>query len=185
ALTKTAPPPTSPSFQAEIARARYDVRRRFNRAAVRRLTSLVSRTPQKGTDEAYVMLGQLYYRAGDYTKAYRAYISVLNWQYKSPLETEAKIGAARSLYKLSRYDEALNFTKMLLKQNDLPASVRMEANYLQYNLQWELGDRLDALRSLVYLAQNAPEPAVRERYHIRAMDIADSSLADPQIATVA
>lgn len=185
AHTKQAPPPTTRSFQTEMARARYDIRRHYNKAAVRRLNSLVSREPQNGTDEAYLLLGHLYYREADYTKSYRAFISVLNWQFKSPLETQAKIGAARALFKLSRYDEALNFTKMLLKQGDLPANTRLEANYLQYNLQWELGDRLDALRSLVYLAENDNNSATRERYHIRAMDIADSSLTDQQIATVA
>ncbi len=185
AHTKQAPPPATRSFQTEMARARYDIRRHYNKAAVRRLSSLVSRDPQSGTDEAYLLLGHLYYRAADYTKSYRAFISVLNWQFKSPLETQAKIGAARALFKLSRYDEALNFTKMLLKQDDLPANIRLEANYLQYNIQWELGDRLDALRSLVYLAENDNNSANRERYHIRAMDIVDSSLTDQQIATVA
>ena len=185
ALTKQAPPPTTPSFQAEMAHVHYDIRRHFYKASIRRLNYLIAKNPQKGTDNAYILLGQLYYRAGDFTRSYRAYISVLNWQFKSPLETDAKIGAARALYKLSRYDEALNFTKMLLKQSALPAPVRLEANYLQYNIQWELGDRLDALRSLVYLAQNAPAAAIRERYKIRAMDIAESSLTDAQIATVA
>ncbi len=186
ALTKQAPPPSAPDFQRQMTIIRIDIQRHYFKAATWRLEHLLAQNPQvRGSDDAYILLGDLYYRAGHYTKSYRAFISVLNWKYLSTRDADAEIGAARALYKLSRYDEALNFTKTLLRQSGVPPPILYEANYLQFNIQWQLGDHLDALRSLVYLAENSKNPELREQYHIRAMDIADSGLTEAQIRTIA
>ncbi len=185
-VSKKEPQRASPNVKSELAKIEIEIAAGAPKKAIVRLNKLIAQHP--GTDvsvDAEVSLGQIYYQQANYNESYKHYLSVVNSEYNSARELEAVIGASRSLYKLGRYDEALNLSQKALHYTGLAAATKIEVHSLRYNIQWQMGDRLDALKSLVLLAESAEEPAQREKFRIRAADFVESSLKESELSTVA
>jgi len=185
-ITKKEPAPANPSVKSELAKIEIDISSGAHKRAITRLQKILQQhSDTDAAGDAAVMLGQIYYKQSDFNSSYKAFISVINSEYSSPREVDASLGAARALHKLGRYDEALSLTARLIKLKNLSEATLIELHTLRYNLQSQLGDRVDSLRSLVFLANTVSEPTLKERYRIRAIEFVDTNLDDKELELVA
>src|SRR5690606_12919186 len=106
-------------------------------------------------------------------------------EFISPREVEAAIGASKALFKLGRYDESLSLTGRALKEANTSVETKLEVHTIRYVILQQTGDRLESVRSLVYLAENHSNQTKKEKYRIRALEIVDSSLKEDQLQTIA
>ncbi|MBK7845249.1 MAG: penicillin-binding protein activator [Bdellovibrionales bacterium] len=154
--------------------------------ALTKLKGIVQKHPESDlADDAYILMGQIYMDRRDYRSAYESYISVVNSTVFSPRETDALLGAARALAKLGSYDEVLSLTNKCLAMQGLSDSARLDIYRLRFQVLSEVGDRIDALRTLIFLAENDTDLKLREVHKNRALDFVESHLSDPDLEIVA
>ena len=167
AMHKKDPQPAPHDVKSELAKIEIDINTGAHKKAIARLENIAAKhADTDAADDAYIMLGDLYFKNAAYNESYKAYISVLNSEVYSPREEDASTGAANALYKLGRYDEALSLTTNSLKKKPTSPATRVEIFTLRYNIQTQLGDRLDALRSLIYLTQETTDATKKEPRHV-------------------
>lgn len=185
-MSKKQAPVATPNAHNEIKRAEAEINAGKTKIAIARLKKvLVQHNNTDVTDDAYLLLGNLYYKQGSYDDSYRSFLSITDAQYTSPLESMALFGTARALYKLGRYDESLNITKQLFGKRDLNPELLTELHILRYNLQVHMGGKLDALKSLIYLTEVSTDPDKKTRYRIKALELVESTLKETDLQTVA
>lgn len=183
---KKDPLPASNDVKSELTKIEIDIGAGAHKKAIGRLENIAAKyADTDAADDAYIMLGKIHFEAAAYNESYKAYISVLNSEFYSPREIDASIGAAHALYKLGRYDEALSLTTNSLKKQPPSIATKIEIYSLRYNIQTQLGDRLDALRSLIFLSQEISDPAKKERYKIKALEFVESHLREEELKSVA
>lgn len=184
AKKEAAPPP--PNVRNEFSKASAEVNAGKSKQAILRLNR-VAETHKESTaaHDAYLAMGQIYFKQNDFNNSYRAYLAVLNSEYATVRDAEARIGAARALQKLGRYDEALALTKRATQSKEATPAVRLEAYLLHYHLLQQTGDRLEALKALAYLAQNTQSKENRDAYQMRALEMVNTKLAPGDVEKVA
>jgi branched-chain amino acid transport system substrate-binding protein len=183
---KKPPVVAAPDLKAELSKAEIDFQAGASKKAIQRLKSLT--TKHSNTDaaaDANILLGNIHFKQKEYDESYKAFISVLNSEYFSPREVEAAIGAANSLEKLARYDESLELTARALKSENQSSAKLIELYTLRYKLQTQLGDRLDACRSLVFLVNNISDKNTQDKARIRAIEFIESKLHDNELEIIA
>lgn len=185
ASTKKEPTPAPPTAKTEYNRAKSEADKGNVKAALPRLKKIVQTNPTTAlAHDANMTMGQIYFRQNDFQNSYRAYLAVVDSDYATSREAEARIGAARALQKLGRNDEAANLVDAALKKKDLPLSTQLEAHQLRYTLATQTQDILGALRSIVFLAEHSSNPQAREPYRMRALEILENRLSPEQVSTV-
>lgn len=184
AKKEAAPPP--PNIRNEFSKASAEVNAGKSKQAILRLNR-VAETHKESTaaHDAYLAMGQIYFKQNDFNNSYRAYLAVLNSEYATVRDAEARIGAARALQKLGRYDEALALTKRATQSKEATPAIRLEAYLLHYHLLQQTGDRLEALKALAYLAQNTQSKENRDAYQMRALEMVNTKLAPTDVEKVA
>ena len=147
---KRPPQQANPSAKTEFQKIEIAIATGSPRSAIKRLNRLIKANPDTDiADDAYILLGKVYYDHGDYDNSYKAYISVVNSDIFSPRESVAMTGAARSLYRMGRLDEALALTDKGLNARNLDELTKIEIYKLRFSLLNQLGDKIDALRAAI------------------------------------
>jgi ABC-type branched-subunit amino acid transport system substrate-binding protein len=185
-FSKKEPAIAPQNVKNELTKIEIDLNSGAQKRAIQRLQKIINLHANTDVaDDAAIMLGQVYFKQNDFENSYRSFISVINSEYFSPREVDAAIGAGKALYKLGRYDEALSLTSRAAKISPLSPETITEIYTLRYNLQAQLGDKLDSLRSLVYLTNNAADADQRERFRIKALEYVDTQLNESELESVA
>ncbi len=182
---KKPPEKASPNLQKEYAQAQIDSAAGGKQKAIVRLKKIVQTHPKTDVaSDSNMMMGKIYYESRDYTNAYASFIAIVNSDTFSPSEGEALLWASRSLHRLGRVDEALSLTQKSTKIPGLSNELKLEFYRLRYQMLSDLGDRLDALKTLVYLSANDTDPAQRENARARANELVESKLSEEELSTV-
>lgn len=183
---KKEPTPAAPNVKSELSKVEIDIRSGATKRAIKRLENIIQHHAQTdAADDAHIALGQIYYDQGQYNESYKNFISVIDSEFFSPREVEAALGAARALHKLGRYDEALSLTQRSLRYKSISPATLNDIHFLRYTIQSQLGDRIEALKSLIYLTESAPQAQAREKYRIKANELVESNLSDDELHAVA
>ncbi|MAV90863.1 MAG: penicillin-binding protein activator [Bdellovibrionaceae bacterium] len=155
-----------PKAQSELEQAQQDLsknRKTSKKDAIAKLKSLVQTHPNSDVaDSALMTLGRIYYTDKDYKMAYEYFVQVVQSPVVSPNEDQATLGAALSLTKLGRVDEALTMTDRGLKLSNLSQKVAHELHQLRFSLLKDTGDLSQALVSLSYLVSQEPDSSKRD-----------------------
>ncbi len=183
---KRPPQVAGPDAKKELSQAQIEVAAGADKKALARLKRIVTQHPETdAADDAYMMMGRLYFKNRDYEASYQSFMAIVNSDVFSPSEGEALLSAAKALTRIGRLDEALALTKKSIAIPGLSQELRLENYKIRFSILSELGDRLDALRALVYLAENEPDEKNKETHRIRALDYVESRLSDSELSTVA
>ena len=183
---KKEPIKASPSLRAEFDQIQIELAAGSEKKAQHRLKKLVATHPGTDvSDDALIMLGKISFKARDYQSAYNSFIAVANSDVFSPSEAEALLWAGKCLHRLARPDEALALTQKSIKIPGLSEEMKIENYKLRFAILGDLGDRLDALRAAVYLADKDPDINSRDSYRVRAVDFVESRLTDQELEAVA
>jgi ABC-type branched-subunit amino acid transport system substrate-binding protein len=187
AMTRKKPPePASPTLRAEFDQISIEMAAGSEKKATNRLKKLIAAHPNTDvSDDALIMLGKIYFKNRDFQSAYDSFIAVANSDIFSPSEAEALLWAGKSLHRLGRMDEALALTQKSIKIPGISEEMKLENHKLRFAILSEVGDRLDALRAVVYIATNDKDPASRDGYRVRAFDFVESRLSDKELEEVA
>lgn len=181
---EAAPPP--PNIKAEFNKADKELDSNQPKKGIARLKRIADTHPDStAAHDAYLEIGQYYYKQNDFNNSYRAYLSVLNSQYATVRDAEARVGAARSLQKLGRYDEALALTKRATQAKEVTPTVRLDAYLLHYHLLQQTGDRLEALKALAFLTKNTQNKDNRDAYQMRALEMIETKLSPQDVEKAA
>jgi branched-chain amino acid transport system substrate-binding protein len=183
---KKPPEPASPALRSEFDKIQIDLAAGAEKKAVTRLKNLVAAHPNTDiSDDAHIVLGKIAFRNRDFQGAYDSFMAVVNSDIFSPSEAEALLWAGKSLQRLGRLDEALALTQKSVKIPGISNEMKLEIYKLRFALLGEVGDKLDALRAVVFIAANDPDPVSRDSYRVRALDFVESRLSDQELAKVA
>ncbi len=183
---KKPPEPASPGLKAEFDQISIELGAGSEKKAMNRLKKMVAAHPNTDvSDDAHIMLGKIYFKQRDFQSAYDSFMAVANSDVFSPSEAEALLWAAKSLHRMGRQDEALALTQKSIKISGISPDMTLEIYKLRFAILSEVGDRLDALRAVVYISANDPDPASRDGYRVRAIDFVESRLSDKELETVA
>lgn len=188
ALTPRKRPPqvAQPDVKNQLQKIEIKLAAGGQKQALAGLQDIVKRYPETDVaDDAYIMMGQIYSQMRDFESSYAAYMSVVNSEIFSPREADALWGAAQALTRLGRFDEALSLTDQGLRFNELNSSMKLELYKLRFSLLSQLGDRLDALRAVIFLAENEPDKNLKNQYRERALGFVESRLTDQELLKVA
>lgn len=183
---KKRPPQKAPVTVEKLYKsAQIDIKKNRITRGKKKLKSLIQKYPHTDvTDDAYLLLGNTYYNSKNFEAAYASYISIVNAQTISPEEAYALYRAAQSLSHLGRYDEALGLTERSMKEMKLNNESLIKIYELRYYLFTQLGDRLDALKSLIFLAENESDKNQKNRYEIQVIDFIETQLTDDELEKV-
>jgi tetratricopeptide (TPR) repeat protein len=186
ATAKKPPMKAPPNIKTELSKVEIDMNTGAYKKALARLQKITqAHADTDAADDAYIMMGQIYFKQNDFQNSYKAYIAVINSEFFSPREVDASIGAAKSLQKLGRFDEALSLTQRALKVQPLQQGTMIDIYSLRHQLLQQTGDRLDSLKALTYLAENVTDKDTKERYRLRALDHVESQLKEDELEQVA
>ncbi|MBT4760157.1 MAG: ABC transporter substrate-binding protein [Bdellovibrionaceae bacterium] len=154
--------------------------------AIKYLNQLIKKYPASEiTDDAIILKGHIFFKQKKYEKAYKEYISVVNSDIHSPEETNALYYSAKSLSNIFRFNEALGVTDQILSAEHVELSTLANTHKLRYHLFSQLGDPLDALRSLYELTQINLKTDFKKKYTLKAMEHIQSKLDQNQLVLVA
>lgn len=185
-LRKKEPAQAPANIKQQLGKIEIDINAKAYKKALGALNKIVEKYAETDVaDDAHIMMGDVYCQLSDYTNCYRSYIAVLDSDFYSPREVDANIGAATALFKLGRFDEALSLSGRALKTKDLTKSTRNRIYDLRYQILLQTGDRLETLRSLVFLSENADNDSDKSKYRIRAAEVVESNLNENELLTVA
>lgn len=186
-LTKKETPKVAPvPVKQQLKNIQALIKKGQNKKAILKLNIISKKYENTDiADDALIILGDLHYKQQNYNDAYKAYISVSNSRYFSPDEADALLGAAKSLFKLGRYDESLSTVSKGLQNQDIKKSTSLALYKLKFNILYLIGDKLDALKTLIHLSKNTPSPDKSKKYQSQAMDYVESRLDEKQLEIVA
>lgn len=183
---KQPPVAAAPDVKKQLEKAQIEIAANDFKSAVNRLNQITeSHRNTDAADDAHMMLGKIYFEARDFNKAYDSFIAVVNADVFSPNEAEALLWAARSLYRMGRFDEALALTNESIQIPGIAENIKTENYKLRYSILSQVGDQLDALRAVVYLSKNDPDPKMQSSHKMRAVNLVESRLNTEQLDTVA
>lgn len=183
---KKSPPRVAPfDAKKELSQIQIDLASGADKKAIQRLKNLIAKNPKSDVaDDATLHLARMYYKQQAFDQAYKAYMSLVENDTFSPNESEALLGASRSLHRLGRLDESLALTTRGLKIPGLTESARLDFHRHRYQLLIITGDRLEALRSLAYIYEKDTGAETRTNAQAKATEIVNSFLSEPDLEAV-
>jgi branched-chain amino acid transport system substrate-binding protein len=187
AFTRKKPAEKAPAqIHAQFNKIQIDLAAGSEKKAIQQLNQIVQHHPQTDVaHDALLLLGRIHFKARDYQLAYDKFMAIVNSEVFSPGEGDALLGAAQSLHRLGRLDEALALTQKSLRIPGLSDELRLEIQKARFAVLIDLGDRLEALRSAVFIATKDPNQASRETFHVKALDIVESRLTESELVSTA
>lgn len=185
ASAKKDPLPPTPSAKTEYNKAKIDIEAGESKKAITRLKKIIEKNPDSSiAHDSQILLGQIYFKSNDFNSSYKSYLSLLNSEYSSSREDEARLGAVRALTKLGRFDEAQALIKKVTSHSK-SKSLLLEAHTLNTSVSTQTRDTFSTLSSFVYLAENSSTSASKENFRLRALDIVQNKLNLEELDQVA
>ncbi len=181
-LPRKVPPVISPiNIKEKLKTAKKLHNHGQQQQALLHLQDVVGESPfSDSADDAYMLMGQIYYKNERYKKSYKSYLSIVKSSTQSPIEINAYLGAAKSLYQLGRYDESFSLINQGLKHPSIDdknnSNALVEMRELKDRIFDGLGDQVDALENLIYLSKVHPHAKQRMKYELKAVKIVNSHL---------
>lgn len=143
-----------------------------------------SKIPKASPDKIFEAARKAYDNR-EYNKSYDYFNElVVIWSGK-PKEAEAKIWAARSLFRGGRYHEHIDYTANLLGERVWPENIYSEVASQRYQSFTLIGDHLNALKAANSYTQDPKLAKEAESYKIRSVEIVESKLNSAELQHVA
>ncbi len=180
------PPMVAPyDAKKELSKIQIDIAAGSDKKAIARLKTLILKHPKSDVaDDASMQLAKIYFARDQFEPAYQAYLSLVNSDVLSPNEGEAMLGASRCLNRLGRLDEALALNARGLRIPYLSENQKLEFYKSRFAMLNALGDRLDGLKSLAYIAEHDPKPETKVNAQARASEIVNQYLNQSDLEKV-
>ncbi|MCB0389717.1 MAG: penicillin-binding protein activator [Bdellovibrionales bacterium] len=183
---KQAPKKALPNSAAKLEKIKQDVKRKKYSLALKELDQLILETVSTDiSDDAHMLAGEVALKLKDHDLAYKYFLGVVNSNVYSPLEGLALTKATESLVKLGKFDEALSLAQKGLSYRNLPKEEETKLYQLKFSILIQLGDKLEAFDSLVYLSKNHPTESEQMAFRFKALDYIESSLSNEELYQVA
>jgi ABC-type branched-subunit amino acid transport system substrate-binding protein len=160
------------------------ISRREERAASPRPEPPVRTNVPKAPPEKIFEAGKKLYENKEYNKSYDYFVVAGNSWTGKPRELEAKIWAARSLFRGGRFHEHIDYVTPLLAQKNLTDVIYSEAYSQRFQSYLSINDQISALKAASAAIQDPRLVKESEAYKIRGNDIIDSKLSPADLEKV-
>lgn len=183
---KRQPKKAAPNIEKEFRGAESLAQKNDAKRAIPRLKKFVQTNPESDlTGDAYFLMGQMHERAQQYQEALTSYTALVNMPVASRYEAEAAIRAARLQVKLGQINEAEAALERIARWKSLTPEQLIEFERIKYEVYVAQKKHLQALESLIVLAERAPVAAERDRYKALAQESLDSRFGEEDIRQIA
>ena len=154
--------------------------------ALKELTTFIQKYPGTNlTDQAIYNVGQIYFEQGDYFRAARYWLAIVDGQMVSPNADRALVGAAIAQSQIGHYDDALNllarFKITEIHSTRLLASQAME---LSSKLTLQKGNPVGALQNILIAADYRTSPNEKQNLMNRAAEIVTGNMTERDLEEV-
>ena len=176
---KKIPPISSPpDIKDQLERAKEFYIKGNTQKALSELQEIATEAPfSDSADDAYILMGEYYYEHGQYEKAYKAYLSIIQSETHSPIEIYAYIGALRSLNQLTQYNQALSLVNQgLQKRASFDNQDIIKLREIKIIILNKLGSQIDSIENFISLSQEHPDEQYRKFYKTKAIEISTTHL---------
>ncbi len=175
-----------PSAEVKLKEIHSLVKKNKLSLALKELDKLISSSVATDvSDDAHILAGEVSLKLNNHELAYKYFLGVVDSDYYSPLESYAITKASESLFRLGKLDESLSLVQRGLGLRNLPQAEAVNLHLLKSSILLQLGDKLEAFQSLVFLSQHHHTPEDRVKYRFKAFDFIDSNLSDEEIYSIA
>lgn len=183
---KREPEKASQNLHNELKAADTQFRAGDSKKAMARIKRILGQAPESDVaDDAHLLAAQIYGSAQQHNEALSHYEAILKSVVASPLEGEAGMGAARTLLKLGRAEEAEQLLENSSRWRSVTPEQTAEIERLRYESLVTQKKNLKALAVLVALFDSSPSPSDKEKFRALAVETLESKLSEEEIATVA
>ncbi len=182
--SKPKPEPVAQNQVDQVTRLSQALKTKKKDQALKSLEKLGQQNPDTTVGHlANKTLGDYFFEQRDYVSAYKHYAAIINSGSQADNEAAARVGAGKCLMQLRKNTEAISVLQRVIS-TEAPRDQQLEAHKILYLAQGSAGNKIESLKSLVFLALNSPEPSDREAYKLRAFDLVDSRLSEDEVKEV-
>lgn len=143
-----------------------------------------SKIPKASPDKLFEAARKAY-DSKEYNKSYDYFNELVTLWVGKPKEAEAKVWAARSLFRGGRYHEHLDYTATLLSERTWSEAIYSEIAGQRFQSFIAIGDQLGALKIATTYSQDPKLSKESESYKIRSSELVESKLTVPELEKVA
>ncbi|MCB0394381.1 MAG: tetratricopeptide repeat protein, partial [Bdellovibrionales bacterium] len=131
----------------------------------RLLMNFIKDTPESDiTDDAQMLLGDLYYRHKRYSDALKAYTPIVSSQSYSPLYDKARIKSAYCLAFMNEDRKAYDLINAVINESKLSEADATNALKLKAELGRRFGSAIDQVETYYNLAKSADNPSLKKKF---------------------
>ena len=153
--------------------------------ALKDYTAFVQRYPGTNlTDQALFNIGQIYYDQGDFFRAARYWLAIVDGQMVSPNADRALVGAAISQSQIGHYDDALNLLARFKITETTDKALASQAMELYSKLNLQKGNNIAALQNILVAIGYRTKPNEKQNLMNRAVEIVNGNLAEKDLESV-
>lgn len=139
----------------------------------------------KATPEKLFEAARKLYDIKEYNKSYDYFNELVTVWNGKPKEAEAKVWAARSLYRAVRYHELLDYTNTMMAERVWPENIYSELATQRFHSATAIGDQFTALKLAQSFSQDPKLAKESESYKIKATEIVETKLNAAELEKVA
>lgn len=185
APTRRQPVKAPPAVEQDMKQARAALEKGESKKALSRLRKITSTAPESDlTDDAQMMMAQIYERDQQWNDALKTYMAVANSEIASPFEAEALLRAARINMRFNRFGDVLTLTDRVRKSAAATPNHKLDADELRGEALLAENKVLPAIELYVSLYDQTTDPRRKEKYRLAAQDLLDTRLSEDEIREV-
>jgi branched-chain amino acid transport system substrate-binding protein len=176
-VKKSEPRPASPQIETLFKTAQTQFNKKNYPQALQNLQQLIQQEPDSTlAGEAQYLIGQIHEEQKDSTKAYNAFLSVVQSPYFSSKEFHARYKVAEYLKSREQLDEALGYIESIIKSVNVAKDVLIRTHLLSIDIYIYKQRNIPALLALIELSKLSDAPSSQEAYKMRALDMVNTNL---------
>lgn len=166
----------------EYREAEKEYKNKKYATALKRFTTFIQKHPQNNlTDHASFYAGQIYYDQGDYFRAARFWLYIVDGLMISEFYERALVGAAQCQMQMSRYDEALATVTRFHVTEKTDRALAARAYELSSKIKLIKGNGLGAIEDLLVASEYLQQTNEKQNLLNHAAEIVTGNLTQSQL----
>ncbi|MDZ4677239.1 MAG: penicillin-binding protein activator [Oligoflexia bacterium] len=181
-VKKVAPEQATALQAKEFNEAEQLYKKKKTPLASKKLQTFIQNYPNtEYTDDAAYYLAIIYYDQGDYFKAARYWLSIVDGTRASQYYDQSIVGAANAQTQLARYDEALELLKKFRIKDNTDNALAIQALELSSRLKLQKGNSPGAALDLMSVADLKENQQDKQLLWTKVADIINGNMSQKQL----
>lgn len=180
--TKVAPQKSTEAEVREFREAQALYRAHKTAQSLKTFLALIQRHPETDlADEAAYNVGQIYFDSGDYFRAARYWLFIVDGKIISRRFDRALLGAASAETQIGHYDDALKLLVRFKMTETTDPNLAAQVFELSSKLKLQKSDSLGALKDLLAADGQLKQPAEKQALINKAAEIINGNMTEKEL----